>query len=70
MVIQRKNKGGSLTYLKLWESSCRTVPAVLKPPHIAVALLETGNHTKLWLGLPAQEVRVVRRKCSRRFCLL
>lgn len=36
----------------------------------AVALLETGNHTKLWWGLPAQEARVGRRKSAGMFCLL
>lgn len=35
MVAQRKNEVGYLTYFKLWESSCRTVPAVLKLPHTA-----------------------------------
>lgn len=28
------------------------------------------NHTKLWLGLPAQEARDGRRKCLKIFCLL
>lgn len=36
----------------------------------AGALLETGTHTEICLGLPAQGVRVGRKKCSRRFCLL
>lgn len=42
MVAQGKNEIGYLTYLKLWESSCRTVPAVLKLP------CTTGRQWPCW----------------------
>lgn len=35
LVAQRKNEVGHLTDSKLWESSCRPVPAVMKLHHTA-----------------------------------